>query len=65
MDYAVENVIDAGDDVLVQFTASGWGRLSEAPFRRRLVNVYTLRQGRVIRVRIFESLADAATALGI
>jgi ketosteroid isomerase-like protein len=65
MDYAVENIIDAGDEVLVQFTAGGRGRQSGAPFQRRLVNVYTLEQGRVTRLRIFASLADATAAVGI
>ncbi len=65
MDLVTENFIDAGESVLVQFSFTGRGRKSGAPFQRRFVNVYTLRNSLVIRLQTFDSLAAATQALGI
>jgi ketosteroid isomerase-like protein len=58
--------IPSGDHVVVGIRLKGRGRASGAPFAERVgVVVYTFREGLVIRMAGFRTLAAAATALGI
>jgi ketosteroid isomerase-like protein len=60
----VERYADAGDDVVVQVREKGQGR-SGAAVERRLGNVYTLRDGKIVRVRLFGSWNEALEAAGL
>jgi hypothetical protein len=48
-----------GDDVLVDVAAKGIGRTSGVPVELRYTQVWTFREGRVIRLRSYESRAAA------
>ena len=65
LEFFPEHFIDAGEHVLVWLTLTAEGRGSGAPTRMRSAAVYTVREGRVVAIRGFETLAEAATAAGI
>jgi ketosteroid isomerase-like protein len=60
-----EAFIDAGDNVVVGFRLSGRGKASGAQVEWPLWNVYTIRNGLVIRVQAFETKAEALEAVGL
>jgi ketosteroid isomerase-like protein len=59
-----EEFIDAGDRVFVTVHYSGRGRGSRVPFDDRLFDVYTLREGKIIRKREFRDRSEALEAAG-
>jgi ketosteroid isomerase-like protein len=60
-----ETFIDAGDHVVVWLGASARGRVSGVPVETRFACVYTLRGGRVVAWRGYDTLAAAAASVGI
>ncbi len=62
---AVEEVIGVGDHVLVIACFQGRGRGSGVRVEQRLYEVYTLRNGRILRVDEFSDRAEALEAVGL
>ena len=61
----LEEVVDAGDDhVIALFHQRAIGRASGAPVELRMALLYTLRDGRVIRMQNFIDPAEAFKAAG-
>jgi ketosteroid isomerase-like protein len=63
--YVPEEVRAAGDQVATVALVSGTGRLSGAPFESRTGQLFTLRNGRVVRWEAFDDPADAFRAAGL
>jgi ketosteroid isomerase-like protein len=61
----VEEWIDGGDDVIAVLRLSGRGRKSGAPFERREAHVWTVRNGRLWRLRTFRTREEAVDAAGL
>jgi uncharacterized protein len=62
---AVEEMVDAGDEVFVVLKESGIGRSGGAPVQHRLPQVWTLRNGKVVRYRGFSDRREALEAVGL
>jgi ketosteroid isomerase-like protein len=60
-----ERFIDAGDVVVVLETALGVGRGSGVEIRVRSGSVYTLRDGRILRIVVYPEPAEAMRAAGL
>jgi ketosteroid isomerase-like protein len=65
VEFAIESVFDAGDDVLTSLRMSGRGRGSGLPVEQRITVVWTVRGGRVVRVRAYRERAEALEATGL
>ena len=63
--YVAEEIRAAGDQVATVALVSGTGRFSGAPFERRTGQLFTLRNGRVVRWEAFDDPADAFQAAGL
>src|SRR3954454_1561425 len=61
----IDEMLDAGDRVVVLATLHGRGRGSGADVERRQGYVWTLREGKVVRFQWFNHPDDALTAAGI
>ena len=59
-----EEFIDAGDQVVVPWRASARGKASGAEVEMHRCNVYRVNNGRVSRVDVFETKAEALEAAG-
>jgi ketosteroid isomerase-like protein len=64
-DTTVEEVIGNGDHVFVIACFQGRGRGSGVRVKQRLYEVYTLRNGRILRVDEFSDRAEALEAVGL
>jgi ketosteroid isomerase-like protein len=64
-DVEVVRYADAGDDVVVLFRERGHGGVSGAAVERELGEVFTLRDGKVVRVRLYGSWTEALEAAGL
>ena len=60
-----EELIDAGSSVVLVVQERGRGRGSGIPFERRWAQVWTFRQGRLIRWELFPDRATALEAVGL
>jgi ketosteroid isomerase-like protein len=60
----VEEWIDAGDNVVALLHAWARGKQSGVPVEERAAHVWTLREGKLWRLRIYRTKADALNALG-
>ena len=60
-----EEWIDAGEDVIAALHLRAWGRQSGVPVEERVWHVWTLRDGRLWRLRIFATKAEALEAVGL
>ena len=56
---------DAGDDVIVDVHERGKGKGSGVPFEQKHVQVWTLRDRRLVRWLLFADEADALEAVGL
>jgi len=65
LEYSPQHFIEAGDHVIVLLRVTGRGRGSGVPIESNLAVVYTLRDARVVAFRGYDTLAAAATAVGI
>ena len=61
----IEEIIDAGDRVVLSAHHRGRGRGSGIKVDARLYEVYTLRRGKVIRVDEYTDRAAALEAAGL
>jgi uncharacterized protein len=61
----IDEILDAGDRVVVLATLRGRGRGSGADVERRQGYVWTLRDGKVIRFQWFNKPDDAMSAAGV
>jgi uncharacterized protein len=66
-DYSLDadELIDAGSSVVVVVHERGRGKGSGAPFDRRWAQVWTFREGRIVRWRLFADKAAALEAAGL
>jgi ketosteroid isomerase-like protein len=61
----VEEIVDAGDQVVVIDRQSGRGRGSGIPLAQQTFSVFTLRDGKVVRVVWFQNREEAFKAAGL
>jgi uncharacterized protein len=61
----VEEWIDAGDDVIAVLRSRGRGKRSGIPVEELQSHVWTLRDGKLWRLRIYATKAEALTAVGL
>jgi ketosteroid isomerase-like protein len=61
----VEELVDAGDSVVVRWRGSGRGRASDVPMEWREAHTYVVRDGKVVEVREFRNWPDALDAAGL
>jgi ketosteroid isomerase-like protein len=64
LDMVPEEFIDAGERVVVVFRFVGTGRGSGVPVDERLCHVWSVRDGKVIRLEVYSSREDALRAAG-
>jgi len=64
-DAEVTRYADGGDDVAILIREKGHGGLSGASVERELGEVCTVREGKVVRVRLFGSWDEALEAAGL
>jgi ketosteroid isomerase-like protein len=60
-----EEVIDAGDKIVVPIRLTGKARNTGLPLDYRAIHVWTLRNGKPIRLRLYESREKALEAAGL
>ncbi len=65
VDFEVEELIDAGDEVVAVIGEHGTGRRSGARVPTGHAAVWTLAGGRVTRMRTFDNRDDALQAVGL
>lgn len=63
--FEIEDLVEAGDQVVAFIRASGRGRESGLVIEQRIPSVWTVRGGRVVRVRGYRDDADALEAVGL
>jgi ketosteroid isomerase-like protein len=65
MDLECEELIDAGDQVVAVLRAAGRGRVSGIEVEYHPAGVWTIRDGRIVKVVWFATRDDALAALGL
>ena len=65
IDFEVEELIDAGEQVLAVIREREVGRASGAPVEATHLAVYTLGGGKVIRLQVFDDRQQALEAAGL
>ena len=60
-----EEVIDCAPGVYVRVGVRGSGRGSGVPLEREAFHIYEVRDGKVLRIRVFFNEADARRAAGL
>ena len=65
LDLVPEEFIDAGDRVIVVFRFQGKGRESGVPIDERLAHVWTIRNGKAIRMEVHSGREQALRAAGV
>jgi ketosteroid isomerase-like protein len=65
VDFEIEELVEAGNQVVAFIRASGRGRESGLVIDQRLPSVWTVRGGRVVRVRGYREDVDALHAAGL
>ena len=63
--YEVRDVIDCGDEVLVEAWQSGRGRGSGVEVSESIYTVWTVRRGSVVGLKMFRDRAEALEAAGL
>jgi ketosteroid isomerase-like protein len=61
----VEEWIDGGDDVIAVMHTWGRGRKSGAPVEAHQFHVWTVRDGKLARLRVYTHRAEAPRAVGL
>ena len=64
LDLVPEEFIDVGDRVVVVFRFRGEGRESGVPIDERLVHVWTIRNGKAVRMEVHSDRDEALRAIG-
>jgi ketosteroid isomerase-like protein len=65
MTWEPEELIEAGDRVVAVLRMSGRGKGSGIEARARGANVFTIRNGKIIRVQVFQDKHDALETVGL
>ena len=65
IDFEVEELLDAGDQVLAVIREREVGRASGAPVETTHLAVWTLASGKVTRMQVFEDRRQALAAAGL
>jgi ketosteroid isomerase-like protein len=65
IDYKVEELIDAGDQVLATIREREVGRASGAPVEVTTLAVFTLADGKVTQLQVFDDRQQALEAVGL
>jgi ketosteroid isomerase-like protein len=66
VDFHLEGgILESGDDVLATHRITGRGRGSGLPVTQRITLIWTVRGGRVTRVRAYRERAEALEAAGL
>jgi uncharacterized protein len=65
VEYQIEELIDAGEHVLSALTYRGRGRSSGAEVEQTDYPVWTMREGRIVRVVWYTTRAEALEAVGL
>ena len=60
-----EDVVDVGDDVVATYRVRGRGRESGASVEQRITLVWSVRGGKVVRVRAYGERTDALESVGL
>jgi ketosteroid isomerase-like protein len=63
--FVPEQLIDAGNQVVVVVKLSGKGKGSGAPVDQRDTHVITLRDGKCVRLQVYPDHAEALKAVGL
>jgi ketosteroid isomerase-like protein len=63
--FGVDELIDAGEHVLLGVRETGLGKGSRIPMEHRFWMAWTLRDERVVRCAVYDDLAQARRALGL
>jgi ketosteroid isomerase-like protein len=63
--YEPEEFVEVGDRLLVIVLVSGRGRESGAGFEQRQAHVWTIREGKAVRLDFYLDRAEAETAVGL
>jgi ketosteroid isomerase-like protein len=63
--FELEEVIDAGDRVVAIVRDEGRGKVSGIKLERRHGEVWTLREGRALRIELFDTREDALEAVDL
>ncbi len=61
----IEELIDAGDEVIALMHEWGRGRQSGVPVDFRQVHVWTLRDGKLLRLRVYDTREEALAAVDV
>jgi ketosteroid isomerase-like protein len=65
LDIVPEEFLDAGDRVIVVFRIVGKGRESGVPIDERLAHLWTVREGRAVRMEVHSGRDEARRAAGV
>lgn len=65
VNFEIEELVEAGDKVVALIRARAQGRESGVVIDQRLPSVWTVRGGRVVRVRGYREAGDARDAAGL
>ena len=63
--FDIEHIVEVGDEVLASIRIRGRGRESGLVVDQRIPSVWTVRRGRVVRVRGYRDEAEALEAAGL
>jgi uncharacterized protein len=63
--FEVEELIDAGDEVVAALRLVGKGRGSGVPVDQRDIHVVKLRDGRAVHIAVYRDRAEALDAVGL
>jgi ketosteroid isomerase-like protein len=63
--FEVESLHDAGDELVAVVRQSGKSKTSGLPVDMRLAQVWTLRDGKLVRMRMYADPAEAFAAVGL
>lgn len=63
-EFEIEELVDAGDDVLVVISSRARGKGSGVEVKNRLYRVCTVREGKIARMIEYSRRGDAVRALG-
>jgi ketosteroid isomerase-like protein len=65
LDLVPEEFLDPGDQVIVVFRFQGTGRASGIPIEERLCHLWTIRDGKAVRMEVHSRREDALGAAGV
>jgi ketosteroid isomerase-like protein len=65
MDYGIDELVDAGDQVVSVVNNRGRGRVSGVEVELQMPGVWTIRDHKIVRAAFFTTRAEALTAAGM